>query len=174
MSTHIELLNHAEHLARKKGMNGFSYADLSLAVGIQKASIHHHFPKKADLALAVIERYAANFFDQLDAIRSKALDPDTELKNYVAIYRAALMGGEGMCLCVAYASERESHSQPVRAALKAFHVRNIDWLSPLFVTRDEATSCLACVEGAQVLAHGTGEIFYFDHATCGLRATRSA
>ncbi|HIE19064.1 TPA: TetR/AcrR family transcriptional regulator, partial [Candidatus Bathyarchaeota archaeon] len=35
------------------GYGGFSYSDLSKALGITKASIHHHFPSKEELGLAV-------------------------------------------------------------------------------------------------------------------------
>ena len=33
-------------MIQTKGYDSFSYNDLSLRLGIRKASIHHHFPKK--------------------------------------------------------------------------------------------------------------------------------
>ena len=56
MDTRTALLESAERTARQRGYDGFSYADLADDVGIRKASIHHHFPTKATLALALIER----------------------------------------------------------------------------------------------------------------------
>ena len=58
--TRSQLLAHAEALVRTQGYAGFSYNDLSLAVGIRKASIHYHFPSKTDLGLALIESLAPN------------------------------------------------------------------------------------------------------------------
>lgn len=54
-----EILDCAQTLIQKRGYNGFSYADISSTVGIRKASIHHHFSTKVDLAVAVVERYRA-------------------------------------------------------------------------------------------------------------------
>ena len=65
MNTRTSLLDSAEQAVRQRGYNGFSYADLAREIGIRKASIHHHFPTKADLGLALIERYNQNFFSKL-------------------------------------------------------------------------------------------------------------
>ncbi|MEO9863924.1 TetR/AcrR family transcriptional regulator, partial [Yoonia sp.] len=55
--TKTALLDSAERAARTRGFDGFSYADLAQDVGIRKASIHHHFPTKAALSAALMERY---------------------------------------------------------------------------------------------------------------------
>ena len=44
-----------------RGFNGFSYADIASELGITKASLHYHFPGKAELGEALIERYADRF-----------------------------------------------------------------------------------------------------------------
>ncbi|KFJ90149.1 TetR family transcriptional regulator, partial [Pseudomonas sp. 1-7] len=51
------MIQTAENLMRTRGYTAFSYADLSEAVGIRKASIHHHFPTKEDLGAAIVEEY---------------------------------------------------------------------------------------------------------------------
>ena len=51
-STAEDILNCTRRLIASGGYNGFSYADISEVVGIRKASIHHHFPSKADLVRA--------------------------------------------------------------------------------------------------------------------------
>ena len=53
--TRTELLIQAESLVRGRGWSGFSYADLAEAVGIRKASIHHHFRTKDDLGAALVD-----------------------------------------------------------------------------------------------------------------------
>jgi TetR/AcrR family transcriptional repressor of nem operon len=55
------ILDTAEKLILTRGFNGFSYKDIAEAVGIRKASIHHHFPTKAILAAAFIERFVHRF-----------------------------------------------------------------------------------------------------------------
>jgi len=54
------LLDSAERAARRRGFDGFSYADLAKDMGIRKASIHHHFPTKAALSVALMKRYYIN------------------------------------------------------------------------------------------------------------------
>ena len=55
--TKTALLDSAERAARTRGFDGFSFADLAEDVGIRKASIHHHFPTKAALSVALMQRY---------------------------------------------------------------------------------------------------------------------
>ena len=43
-STAERIVHEARNLIMTRGYNGFSYADIAEAVGIRKASIHHHFP----------------------------------------------------------------------------------------------------------------------------------
>lgn len=50
-----QILTVALELLQTKGYESFSYQDLSEQLGITKASIHHHFPKKSDLGVALCE-----------------------------------------------------------------------------------------------------------------------
>ena len=52
-----EIVACARSLLAAGGYNGFSYADISESVRISKASIHHHFPSKAELVQTVVARY---------------------------------------------------------------------------------------------------------------------
>ena len=56
------ILDTTERLIQTRGFNAISYQDISDAVGIKKASIHHHFPTKFGLGTAVIERYRQTDF----------------------------------------------------------------------------------------------------------------
>lgn len=58
-ATRTALLDAATNLIEEQGFCAFSYADLSERVGIRKPSIHHHFPAKADLGVAVVQRLHA-------------------------------------------------------------------------------------------------------------------
>ncbi len=55
--TKLKILDTAQELIQKLGVNAMSYADISTAVGIRKASIHYHFPSKEDLLVSLLERY---------------------------------------------------------------------------------------------------------------------
>ena len=61
--TRSRILDVAERLVQTRGFNGFSYADIAAELQISKASLHYHFPSKAELGEALIGRYAARFGD---------------------------------------------------------------------------------------------------------------
>jgi TetR/AcrR family transcriptional regulator, transcriptional repressor for nem operon len=181
MDTKTALLNCAEDAVRARGFDGFSYADLAIGVGIRKASIHHHFPTKADLALALIERYSANFYAALDAITVASDKGSDRLKAYVAACRDALDGGSKLCLCVAFCTGRDGLSAMVLAKLDTFHVTVTAWLAEVFALgkgdgtiasvvdpQIEADACLAQVEGGQLIARAAKDVARFDAAVAGL------
>jgi TetR/AcrR family transcriptional repressor of nem operon len=181
MDTKAALLDSAEHAIRARGYDGFSYADLAAEVGIRKASIHHHFPTKADLALALIARYSDNFFVHLDQISETHPTGGARLKAYISAYRDALDGGRKLCLCVALCTGRDGLSPDVLARLDGFHRVAAGWLGEVFAAgqadntitqvRDcaaEAEACLAQMEGAQIIARAAGDVGRFDAATARL------
>ena len=178
MDRRTELLNCAENVARRRGYDGFSYADLADEVGIRKASIHYHFPSKADLAVALIERYASTFNDALAVIDETSDIASDRLAAYVQSYRRALSGGAKLCLCVAFSISRDSLSEEALAELDTFHTSSIDWLCKTFELAEndgsvdqigdpieEATALLATVEGAQLVARAANKVADFDQAT---------
>jgi TetR/AcrR family transcriptional repressor of nem operon len=64
------ILDVAERLVQSRGFNGFSYANVAAELNITTASLHYHFPSKAELGEALIVRYSARFADALQAIDS--------------------------------------------------------------------------------------------------------
>ncbi len=171
MDTRTALLNSAERAARQRGYDGFSFADLARDVGIRKASIHHHFPKKADLAFELIERYAESFMQALAEIDAGAKTAVEKLMAYHQLYRDALEGGSQLCLCVAFSAGRDSLPEPVLDRLDQFHQDSIAWLTATFEQAGwqssdaEARATLALMEGAQLLARAARDITQFDLAT---------
>lgn len=186
MDTRTALLDSAEIAARQRGYDGFSYADLARDVGIRKASIHHHFSTKADLALHLIERYAASFSEALSDIQSSPSVASEKLRAYHALYRDALAGGTQLCLCVSFSAGRDSLSAPVLEALNRFHKDSMAWLAEVYRAAEsdgsvsgvtdtdaEAGATLALMEGAQLLARAAADLTQFDHATAAFLARLS-
>ncbi|MEL6861003.1 MAG: TetR/AcrR family transcriptional regulator [Pseudomonadota bacterium] len=187
MNTRTALLDSAERAARQRGYDAFSYADLARDVGIRKASIHHHFPAKADLALSLIERYADRFFETLGEIDSTHRHAAEKLRAYVALYRDALVEGTQLCLCVAMSAGRDSLAEPVLDRLNQFHEKSAAWLTGVFEEslddqtvsgvsdpNAEARATLALVEGAQLVARAAKNTSLFDAATAAFAARLSA
>jgi TetR/AcrR family transcriptional regulator, transcriptional repressor for nem operon len=183
MDTKTALLDCAEAAVRARGFDGFSYADLAAVVGIRKASIHHHFPTKADLALALIERYSDGFFTVLDDIAVQNKTGGSRLRAYIAACRQALDGGTKLCLCIAFCTGRDGLSEPVLAKLEGFHLTVAAWLADTFNlgaedgtiadvtdTKQESHACLAQMEGAQLIARAAADVGRFDLGVAGMLA----
>ncbi|WP_132251023.1 TetR/AcrR family transcriptional regulator [Methylobacterium segetis] len=125
--TRAELLAEAETLVRGRGYSGFSYADLSAAVGIRKASIHHHFRTKEDLGFALMQAYEARYETALDAILAENPDAVARIEAYGRLYLGGVEQGLG-CLCAALATEGEALPARLREAVVTFFDRHIAWL----------------------------------------------
>jgi TetR/AcrR family transcriptional regulator, transcriptional repressor for nem operon len=59
-NTREQLLETAADLLQRVGYASFSFRDLADAVGIRAASVHYHFPTKADLGLALVDWFRAH------------------------------------------------------------------------------------------------------------------
>ena len=80
--TSQRILDTAERLVQTRGFNGFSYADIATTLGVTKASLHYHFPAKAELGQRLIERYEKNFLAALEAIDQTSTTAREKLKRY--------------------------------------------------------------------------------------------
>ena len=182
MDTKTQLLDSAERAARERGYDGFSYADIAEDVGIRKASIHYHYPSKADLGLALIKRYREGLRHQLDDISERGKTAGAKLKAYLKFYRSAMTEGDTVCLCVAFAISRDNLADSIITELNQFHDDSISWLTALYADaiedgsisdiRDpnhEAASTLATVEGAQLIARSAKNMKRFDEAVKHLK-----
>ena len=76
--TKKEILDLAENLLLDRGYNGFSYKDISVALGIKTASIHYHYPRKTDLGVEIVERAVKRFDKWAQSIESG--NPDYSIR----------------------------------------------------------------------------------------------
>src|SRR5438874_3650023 len=91
-------LDVAERLVQTRGFNNFSYADIAAELGITTASLHYHFPGKAELGKALIDRYSERFSAALGKIDHDLPDPRAKLQAYADLY-ADVLRGKRMCMC---------------------------------------------------------------------------
>ena len=182
MDTREQILAQAEHLARSRGYDAFSYADLAERVGIRKASIHHHFAKKADLGQELMARYRERFLEALADVAKRKAKAGDRLAAYLDLYRAALSDGQTLCLCVAFSAGRDSLTEPTLVALDRCHRESLAWLETTLARggedgsiagivdpAPEAKAALALAEGAQLMARAAASLEPFDQAVSALR-----
>lgn len=125
--TREKLIAAAEVLVRKRGWSGFSYADLAEAVGLRKASIHHHFPTKEDLGVALIEAYGLRYDQALERIVADSTSGLARVEAYAKLYLQGVEEEQG-CLAAAMAAELAILPQRIRDGVAVFFHRHIDWL----------------------------------------------
>lgn len=137
--TRAEILQEAEALIRGRGYSGVSYADLADMVGIRKASIHHHFPTKADLAVALLASYDVRYDAALAAIRAETTDAIERIRGYSQLYMQGVEKGLG-CLCAAFVAELNTLPDDLKRDLTAFFKKHVGWIEAVLVEgRDNGT-----------------------------------
>lgn len=182
--TKSALLASAETAARSLGFDGFSYADLAADVGIRKASIHHHFPTKANLSLELMRRYAEEFRRTRAEIDDLHSDGAARLAALIGLYRAAVGEGTSLCLCVSFSISAESLPGDVIVEMVRFRADMIAWIDAVFERgRADGTlvnlpapawsgvTVLAVLEGAQLAARAAQDLTRFDAALAGILAS---
>src|SRR5262249_58104709 len=108
------ILDIAERLVQTRGYNGFSYADISAELRMRNASVHYHFPSKADLGKRLVERYRENFLEALKGIEARTGDARGRLRAYVKLWSGVLRERDRMCLCGMMAADIATVPRPVR------------------------------------------------------------
>lgn len=175
-------LDVAERLVQTRGFNGFSYADIAAALGITKASLHYHFPTKAELGRRLIERYESRFVEALAGIDRSGVDAREKLRRYAAIYTDVLRANR-MCLCGMLASDYATLAKPVKDGVKHFFDRNEQWLVAVLEAGRKAgtlrfagppavvaQTLVGSLEGAMMLARSYGEVARFEAVAARLIA----
>jgi TetR/AcrR family transcriptional repressor of nem operon len=168
------ILDTAEELVQLRGFNAFSYAHIAAELGITKASLHYHFPGKAELGQALIDRYTERFSRALEEIDSDAtISPPAKLAAFAGLYADALRG-QRMCLCGMLAAEYQTLPKPIVDAVLAFFDDNEGWLERVLAegradgtlrfdgaARDIARMIISGLEGAMLVARPYGDVTRF-------------
>jgi len=180
------ILDIAERLVQTRGFNGFSYADIAGPLRITKASLHYHFPAKAQLGKRLIERYERNFVAALATIDRTGAGSRQKLRRYAAIYGDVLRA-DRMCLCGMLAAEFATLPKAMRENMKHFFDENERWLTTVLergrkakelkftgAAREVARALVGSLEGAMMLARSYGEAARFQVVADRLLAELSA
>lgn len=129
MSTSEKLVGGAAQLIMRGGYNGFSYADLATQFGIRKPSIHHHFPSKVDLVVAVVEQSRAGLRAQMAALEGGPRDAMQQLLTYTAYWERCIRDQTApFCLAAVLAAELPSLPEAVARAVRAHFADLARWL----------------------------------------------
>jgi TetR/AcrR family transcriptional repressor of nem operon len=183
------ILDVAERLLQVRGYNGFSYGDVATELGITRAALHYHFPGKAELGQALIQRYATRFAAALADLDASAPDAAAKLRGYVALY-ADVLSADRMCLCGMLAAEHRTLPAPLQQAVCDFFTANTAWLRTVLeegcsdgslrcpgTAEATASMVLGTLEGAMLITRLDGDVARFtataDQLLSGLLPVRA-
>ena len=168
-----QILDVAERLVQERGFNGFSYADVARDLEITKAALHYHFPGKAELGEALIERYARRFAAALDTVGERPIDAHAKLRAYAQLY-AEVFRDDRMCLCGMLAADYATLPDPMRARVVRFFDDNEVWLAHVLEegrhagtlrfqgpAKTVARTLVGGLEGAMLVSRPYGDIKRF-------------
>lgn len=127
--TRTKILASADHLLRSRGFNGFSYHDISKPLGIRNAAVHYHFPTKADLAVAVIDRYRGILRERTAAFMAGDGEPVAQLDGFIDFSTAECCQESTMCPVGALSSDYYSLPEPIRSAGNRLLEELLAWMT---------------------------------------------
>lgn len=166
-----QILDAAQRMIQTRGYNGFSYADVSAEVGLRKASIHHYFPAKSDLCLALVVRYREDIGRRRAFLDLCGGGADQKLIGYAHVCRDMLRDGNRLCLCGALALDLLTLPDAVQDQVRAFFDENEAWLASALAEgresellrfegtpRAQAQAFLSGVQGAMLLARAHQDV----------------
>ncbi len=180
--TATQILDVAEQLAQSRGFNGFSYADVAAELHLTRAALHYHFPGKAELGEALINRYSARIATALESLDTSASSAPAKLEGYAKLYLDVLRD-KRICLCGMFAAEYQTLPPPMQAAVIQFFDANEAWLQRVVnqgqkdgtlhaveSSKDTARAIVGGLEGAMLVARPYDDITRFQAATTHLLA----
>jgi TetR/AcrR family transcriptional repressor of nem operon len=177
--TSERILQTAKGLMTSLGYSAFSYADISEAVQISKASIHHHFPTKAQLVVSVLRAHRAKMMEGLQFLTQQVADPFGRLQGYVSHWEGCIRrNNEPFCIAALLAAELPSLPDEVRSEIKQHFLELSGWIRKTLEdgvqkkaltlhgsSEDEAQAFMAVVHGGMLSARALGSSDVFQAVT---------
>jgi TetR/AcrR family transcriptional repressor of nem operon len=174
-TTSDDILACARSLIVTGGYNGFSYADIADVVGIRKASIHHHFPSKAELVRTLVSGYRVAAEEGITNLEHSVPAPLEQLRAYIGYWKACIGDASApFCVCALLASELPILPEEVALEIRSYFRFLSGWLTAvlergvqqktialLHPPQVEAEIFMATVHGAMLSARAYGDTKVF-------------
>lgn len=164
-----QIIRLALEYIQSHGYNNFSYLDLSRRLGIQKASIHYHFPRKVDLGLAVLEKIQDQNTQTAELLRQFDGDARDKLHHYLNLAFNSSKNGRHICPISSLTSQLTAIPQPMRDRLHEIQTNEIQIVMDILDEglkdgtinfqgncKQQAQLIIAAVKGAQQMTRLLG------------------
>lgn len=129
-STRDKILKLGKSFIQTIGYHSFNYKMIATQLGIKNASIHHYFPTKEDLALAVIEKDGEDFRARAKSLEGKSATEKAEV--LLERYTWSFNDGRKLCLTGAFESSFNDVSENIQKASIDYVNLIFKWLTGVF------------------------------------------
>lgn len=129
MNTKQRIVEFSADRLRDKGFDGFSYLDISKELGITKASVHHHFPKKEDLGLALCDWTHDWLMQGLDHFDQRATSAWNKLERYQSAALKHAMSEQRICPISAFYNDLSKLPDSIKAKVKKLDDLELAWVT---------------------------------------------
>jgi TetR/AcrR family transcriptional repressor of nem operon len=129
MATSAQIIDIAQEYIQKVGFHAFSYRDIAERVGIRTASIHYHFPTKADLAKAIVERVRAVTDTAIAEIDAKGGSASERLRRFCGLFLQTWGEGDRLCPMCMLAMGQDAIPDDVQAGVREFWRGGEQWVA---------------------------------------------
>lgn len=153
-----QILDFSEAEIRKGGVDAVSYRQIAAAIGIKSASVHYHFPTKADLTREVVARYADRFLDGLGAADHPKRSPSEQMERLGDAYLSAYRNDSATCLCAVLGAVAHNLPEETLRQVKGFYGRLTAWIETATAGADARFPpglIISTLQGALILAVAT-------------------
>jgi TetR/AcrR family transcriptional repressor of nem operon len=171
----LEIIGRTNELLAAGGYNSFSYADIAKLVDVRKASIHHHFPTKADLVKATVALHREAVRRGLQSLDELIADPLERLVAYCRFWAECIEGSNPpICICALLAAELPAVPTEVADEVKGHFSDLHEWVTSNMqegrskgsmqlsdTPSTEASMFIASIHGAMLTARATGNALLF-------------
>lgn len=175
-STKQKILRLGEKLLKEKGINAFSYHDISSSLGVKNAAIHYHFGSKEDLLVAIIEDNRQRF----EHIITKTAGNHPagvwdSLQEFINIYTSGIENNHQICLFGSLGSDFFTIGTRGQENLRQLSEKILLWLSEILTegkkqgefeykgkARTKAIMICSALAGGLQLARISGKKDFYD------------
>lgn len=175
--TKNKILDVAEDLIQRVGLNAMSYKHISEAVGIRKASVHHHFPKKENLVDELLNRCHISYGNEYRKIVEGTETAPQKLRNIAGVFEDGLQKKK-LCFVGTISSDLNTLQEnscriledTIRKTVNIFSIafrqgREEGTLSFKGTDEEAAYAFLSYLIGVQITARAHGGLESFKEAT---------
>jgi TetR/AcrR family transcriptional repressor of nem operon len=129
-NTKEKIVELSRDVIQQIGYQSFSYKLVAEQLKIKNAAIHHYFPAKDDLAIAVIEKDKGDFATMIKCMEtaSPAEKVEAILHNYITYYHE----GHKLCLISTFGSIYNNIPEKIQKAVQQHMDIIKDWMTAVF------------------------------------------